>query len=258
MKTEPIRYEEQVQKLAELLRSSERIVFFGGAGTSTESGIPDFRSAGGVFKGEEGKVPYPYSPEVMVSRSFFYQNTEMFYTFYRDKLIHPEAKPNPGHQVLAKLEEEGRLQAVITQNIDGLHQLAGSKEVIELHGSIHRNDCLSCRARYDLSTVLHSPSNIPVCPACGGMLKPDVVLYEEALHEEDIASAIHHVQAADLLIIGGTSLSVQPAASFVQMGRGARIVLMNRTETSMDWQAEAIFREPLGKLLADAYQALKH
>ncbi|WP_051286916.1 NAD-dependent protein deacylase [Paenibacillus taiwanensis] len=243
-------YETQVHKLAELLSGSRRIVFFGGAGTSTESGIPDFRSTGGVF---EEKSDFPHPPEVMVSRPFFERDLQMFYTFYRQKLLHPHAKPNGAHRTLARLEQAGKLKAIITQNIDGLHQAAGSSEVLELHGSVHRNDCLSCHKRFDLSVVLDSTSVIPTCPDCGGVLKPDVVLYGETLNDAVVERAIHYVQQADLLIIGGTSLSVQPAASFAQMGRRAGIVLMNRTPTSMDHEAVAIFRDPMGQLLENAY-----
>lgn len=256
MNTSSNSLEEQAVKLARDLLGSRRIVWFGGAGTSTESGIPDFRSAGGVFdqKSTEsaGKV-YPYPPEVMVSINYFEEDVEGFYTFYRDKLLHPEAKPNGCHRALARLEQEGKLLAVITQNIDGLHQEAGSKEVLELHGSVHRNTCMSCHRTYDLEVVLNSQTVVPHCPACGGIVKPDVVLYGEVLDDDVIMHAVRAVQQADLLIIAGTSLSVQPAASFVRMRRpDAKLILMNRTATSIDSQADAVYREPVGQLLEAA------
>ncbi|MGZ9584815.1 NAD-dependent protein deacylase [Paenibacillus marinisediminis] len=242
--------EAQAIKLARDLLHSERIVFFGGAGTSTESGIPDFRSAGGVFD-KESKYPYP--PEEMVSRPYFYEDPKGFYTFYRDKLLHPHAQPNGCHRALAKLEQEGSLKAVITQNIDGLHQAAGSREVLELHGTVHRNYCLSCGAEYDLTAVLNSDAEVPRCPACDGILKPDVVLYGESLHDDVIERAVDHVRAADLLIVAGTSLSVQPAASFVQLRRPtSKLVLINRTATAIDRHADAVYREPVGQLLEEA------
>lgn len=248
--------EEQATKLARDLLGSRRIVLFGGAGTSTESGIPDFRSAGGVFDREAAESTgkqYPYPPEVMVSSSYFEEDMEGFFTFYRDKLLYPEAKPNGCHRALARLEQEGKLLAVITQNIDGLHQAAGSQEVLELHGSVHRNICMSCHRTYELAVVLDSPTVIPHCPACGGILKPDVVLYGEVLDDDVITAAVRAVQQADLLIIAGTSLSVQPAASFVRMRRpDAKLILMNRTATSIDSQADTVYRELAGQLLEAA------
>ncbi|MBD8498950.1 NAD-dependent protein deacylase [Paenibacillus arenosi] len=246
-------FDEAADKLAQYISEHSRIVFFGGAGTSTESGIPDFRSQDGVFAEQQ---VYPHAPEIMVSRPFYDRDPEMFYTFYRDKLIHPEAKPNVGHYVLAQLEQQGKLQAIITQNIDGLHQAAGSKEVIELHGSVHRNNCRSCRKRYPLATVLESESVIPHCPACGGVLKPDVVLYGETLDEQVIANAVRYVQHTDLLIIAGTSLSVQPAASFAQMGSQAATVIINRTSTPFDHEADAVFHHSSGHLLEAAFKRI--
>lgn len=243
--------ETQALRLARDLLHAKRIVFFGGAGTSTESGIPDFRSAGGVF--DDNGQEYPHPPEVMVSRPLFDQDRESFFTFYRDKLLHPQAKANGCHRALARLEEEGSLKAVITQNIDGLHQAAGSQEVLELHGTVHRNRCMNCGNVYDLTSVLESDSVIPHCNACGGVLKPDVVLYGESLDQHMIERAIRYVSEADLLIVAGTSLSVQPAASFVQMRRPtAKLILINRTETPMDRHADSIYREPVGQLMETA------
>lgn len=242
--------------LARWLEESKNIVAFTGAGCSTESGIPDFRSAGGVFDqkaAESAGKQYPYPPEVMVSINYYEEDIEGFYTFYRDKLLHPEAKPNGCHRALARLEQEGKLLAVITQNIDGLHQMAGCQEVLELHGSVHRNICMSCHHTYDLEVVLNSPTVVPQCPSCGGIIKPDVVLYGEVLDDDVITHAVRAVQQADLLIIAGTSLSVQPAASFVRMRRpDAKLILMNRTATSIDSQADAVYREPVGQLLEAA------
>lgn len=245
-----------MDQLVSWLKESKNIVAFTGAGCSTESGVPDFRSAGGVFDqktAESAGKTYPYPPEVMVSISYYEEDVEGFFTFYRDKLIYPEAKPNGCHRALASLEQAGKLLAVVTQNIDGLHQEAGSKHVLELHGSVHRNTCMTCDCTYDLDVVLNCPSVVPHCPACGGILKPDVVLYGEMLDDEVIANALRAVQQADLLIIAGTSLSVQPAASFVRMRRPeAKLVMMNRTATPIDSQADAVFREPVGQLLEAA------
>lgn len=238
------------EELADLLRSSRHVVFFGGAGTSTESGIPDFRSDNGVFADDEA---FRYPPEVMLSRSFYDRDPATFYRFYRAKMLHPSAKPNGAHRALARLEEDGIVSAVVTQNIDGLHQAAGSKEVWELHGSVHRNRCIACGAEYGLDAVLNSEQVIPSCNQCGGTLKPDVVLYEEQLNDAVISRAIERIRESDLLIVGGTSLTVQPAASFVQLATRAKLVLMNRTATSMDGHADAVYREPMGELFTLAY-----
>ncbi|MCY7483889.1 NAD-dependent protein deacylase [Paenibacillus alvei] len=241
------------EELADLLRSSKHVVFFGGAGTSTESGIPDFRSDNGVFADDEA---FRYPPEVMLSRSFYDRDPATFYRFYRAKMLHPAAKPNAAHRALARLEEDGIVSAVVTQNIDGLHQSAGSREVWELHGSVHRNRCTRCGAIHGLDAVLESEEIIPSCKQCSGTLKPDVVLYEESLDDKVISGAIGRIQEADLLIVGGTSLTVHPAASFVQLAKKAKLVLMNRTATTMDGRADAVYREPMGELFAAAYYKL--
>ncbi len=228
--------------LKKLLDQSRYAVFFGGAGVSTESGIPDFRSTDGLYHQK-----YPYPPETILSHSFFQHQTEEFYRFYREKMLFPEAKPNAAHLALAKLEEQGVLKAVITQNIDGLHQKAGSRNVLELHGSVYRNYCTRCGKFYGLETVLQS-TGVPHC-SCGGILKPDVVLYEEPLDDSVIRKAVHHIRCADLLIIGGTSLNVYPAAGFIQYFRGKHLVVINKSPTSADGQATLLFREPIGQVM---------
>ena len=228
--------------LKKLLDQSRYAVFFGGAGVSTESGIPDFRSTDGLYHQK-----YPYPPETILSHSFFQHQTEEFYRFYREKMLFPEAKPNAAHLALAKLEEQGVLKAVITQNIDGLHQKAGSRNVLELHGSVYRNYCTRCGKFYGLETILHS-AGVPHCN-CGGILKPDVVLYEEPLDDSVIRKAVHHIRCADLLIIGGTSLNVYPAAGFIQYFRGKHLVVINKSPTSADGQATLLFREPIGQVM---------
>lgn len=235
--------------LREWISLSSRIVFFGGAGTSTESQIPDFRSATGLYHTEGRQA---YSPEEMLSKSFFYTHPEDFYTFYKTKMLYPEAKPNLAHKALAELERRGKLQAVITQNIDGLHQLGGSKRVLELHGSVHRNGCLFCGAGYTLTELLAIPGIVPRCKACGGLIKPDVVLYEEQLDSDILHQAVHAIRQADLLIVGGTSLTVNPAAGLVQYYRGSRLVLINKTETPYDQLAQLVIREPIGQTLGQA------
>ena len=213
-------YEEEVKKLQEIIDDSSNIVFFGGAGVSTESSIPDFRSADGLYHQQ-----YKYSPEQIVSHSFFMRNTEGFYEFYKEKMMFLDAEPNPAHLKLAELEEAGKLSAVITQNIDGLHQAAGSRNVLELHGSIHRNYCQKCGKFYDVAYVKNS-EGIPVCE-CGGRIKPDVVLYEEGLDSHVIQESIQAISRADTLIIGGTSLIVYPAAGFIDYFRGKHLVVIN-------------------------------
>lgn len=226
-----------------MIDESSNIVFFGGAGVSTESNIPDFRSADGLYQ-EKGK----YSPEEIVSHTFFMQKPELFYEFYKEKMMYLDAKPNPAHYKLAELEAKGKLKAVITQNIDGLHQLAGSKEVYELHGSIHRNYCMQCGKFYDASYVKNA-EGIPRCE-CGGMIKPDVVLYEEGLDNETIQKSIAAIANAGMLIIGGTSLVVYPAAGFVDYFRGKHLVVINKSATSRDSYAELCIREPIGRVLS--------
>ena len=228
-----------VRTLMDLLFGAKRTVFFGGAGVSTESGIPDFRSTDGLYHQK-----WKYPPETIISHSFFQQRTEEFFRFYREKLLFPQARPNPAHLALAELEKMGLLSAVITQNIDGLHQAAGSKNVIELHGSVLRNRCLRCGKRYAMEDILHS-AGVPKC-TCGGIIKPDVILYEESLPEQAIEDALSEIAASDLLIIGGTSLSVYPAAGFVADYRG-HIVIINRSPTPMDHQADLLIDEPIGQ-----------
>ncbi len=237
---------DQFQQLASWIKDSGNIVFFGGAGTSTESGIPDFRSAAGLYQTQHNS---PYPPEVMLSRSFFMSSPDIFFDFYRSKMIHPEAKPNGAHRLLAKLEDEGKLKAVITQNIDGLHQIAGSRRVLELHGSIHRNYCMGCRRYYSLEEWLAMTEAVPRCPDCGGIIKPDVVLYEEALDQEVLVEAVDSIARADLLIIGGTSLTVHPAASLVTYFSGRHTVLLNRDPTPYDEQADLIITERIGDVM---------
>lgn len=236
--------------LCDLIRDAERIVFLGGAGVSTESGIPDFRGSGGLYT-EAASIP----PEVILSHTFFLNHTEQFYRFYREKMLFPDAKPNAAHRALAELEKRGKLSAVLTQNIDGLHQAAGSKRVIELHGSVLRNHCVDCGRSYPLSFILES-EGVPVCPVCGGVIKPDVVLYEEPLNEQDLVDAERAISGADLLIVGGTSLTVNPAAGLVLWFSGGKFVIINRDPTPYDGMANLIFREPIGKLLGEAVAAL--
>ena len=235
-------YEEEVKKLQEIIDDSSNIVFFGGAGVSTESSIPDFRSADGLYHQQ-----YKYSPEQIVSHSFFMRNTEGFYDFYIEKLIFMDAEPNPAHLKLAELEEAGKLSAVITQNIDGLHQAAGSRNVLELHGSIHRNYCQKCGKFYDVAYVKNS-EGIPVCE-CGGRIKPDVVLYEEGLDSHVIQESIQAISRADTLIIGGTSLIVYPAAGFIDYFRGKHLVVINKSATAREVGAELTVAAPIGEIL---------
>lgn len=233
---------EKITKLQEMIERSNRIVFFGGAGVSTESNIPDFRSADGLYQEK-----YKYPPEQVVSHTFFMQNTQLFYEFYKSKMMFLDAKPNKAHLKLAELEEKGKLSAVITQNIDGLHQLAGSKNVLELHGSIHRNYCQKCGKFYDAKYVKES-LGIPVCE-CGGIIKPDVVLYEETLDNTIINKSLKAIREADMLIIGGTSLVVYPAAGFVDYFRGDHLVVLNKSMTSRDAYADLCIQEPIGEVL---------
>lgn len=233
---------QEVQRLQALIDSAQRIVFFGGAGVSTESGIKDFRSVDGLYHEQ-----YDYPPEIILSHSFFEENPREFYRFYREKMLCPDVQPNGAHRTLARLEASGKLTAVITQNIDGLHQAAGSKEVLELHGSVHRNYCARCRKEYSLDHILHT-QDVPRC-TCGGIIRPDVVLYEESLDGFVLSQAIEHLRHADLLIVGGTSLVVYPAAGLLRYYRGRELVLMNRDETPYDGDASLIIRAPIGKTL---------
>ena len=237
-------YEAEIAKLQEIIDDSENIVFFGGAGVSTESGIPDFRSADGIYHQQ-----YRYSPEQIVSHSFFVRNTEAFYEFYKDKMMFLEAKPNAAHLKLAQLEAEGKLKAVITQNIDGLHQAAGSKTVWELHGSIHRNYCRKCGKFYDASYVKHA-DGVPRCE-CGGLIKPEVVLYEEGLDPGVIDHSIRSIREADTLIIGGTSLVVYPAAGFIDYFRGKHLVVINKSATAKEVRAELTIAAPIGEVIKE-------
>ena len=224
-------------KLKEILDCSNNIVFFGGAGVSTESNIPDFRSANGLYNENTNSN---YSPEEILSHTFFMEHTKDFFDFYSSRMIYKDAKPNNAHVALAKLEELGKLKAVITQNIDGLHQMAGSKNVLELHGSIHRNRCMKCHKFFDLSYIINS-TNIPKCDVCGGIVKPDVVLYEESLDSDILESSIDYISKADVFIVGGTSLSVYPASGLVSYYRGNKLILINKTQTPYDNKADLIF-----------------
>lgn len=233
---------DKLKQLQNMIDESENIVFFGGAGVSTESNIPDFRSADGLYNEK-----YVCAPEEIVSHSFFMRRTDMFYEFYKNKMMFLDAKPNKAHLKLAEMERSGKLKAVITQNIDGLHQLAGSKNVMELHGSIHRNYCMNCGKFYDASYVKEA-EGIPRCQ-CGGIVKPDVVLYEESLDNNTIQASIRAISSADMLIIGGTSLAVYPAAGFIDYFRGKYLVVLNKSETSRDGQANLCINGAIGKVL---------
>ncbi|MDN9635783.1 NAD-dependent protein deacylase [Clostridioides difficile] len=235
--------------LKDLIANHNNIVFFGGAGVSTESNIPDFRSSTGLFS---QKLNKQFTAEQLVSHTFFVRYPEEFFEFYKDKLIYPNAKPNNAHIALAKLEEMGKLKAVITQNIDGLHQMAGSKNVLELHGSVHRNYCTKCGKFFNLESMLNLGGNIPYCDNCGSIVKPDVVLYEEALDSDVITKTIFAISNADLLIIGGTSLAVYPAASFIDYYKGDYIALINKANTVYDKSASLVINKPIGEVLYEA------
>jgi NAD-dependent deacetylase len=233
---------EEIEKLRKWIDESDNIVFFGGAGVSTESGIPDFRSVDGLYN-----QSYKYPPEEIISHSFFMRDPKEFFRFYKDRMICREAQPNDAHKALAKLEKEGKLKAVITQNIDGLHQLAGSKNVIELHGSVLRNHCVKCGRSYDLDAVM-AQDGVPYCQ-CGGIIKPDVVLYEEALNDDDISRAIQYISEADVLIVGGTSLVVYPAAGLIRYYHGHKLVLVNLSRTQYDSAADLMIHEKIGEVM---------
>ncbi|NJE34697.1 NAD-dependent protein deacylase [Megasphaera sp. SW808] len=231
-----------VDKFIDMVQHSDNIVFFGGAGVSTESGIPDFRSVDGLYNQK-----YKYPPETILSHSFYVSQPEEFYRFYRDKMLCLDAQPNAAHIKLAELEQAGKLKAIVTQNIDGLHQKAGSKNVLELHGSVHRNFCQRCHKFFDAEYMLHS-DGVPKCDACGGPIKPDVVLYEEGLDNDVIEQSLYYISHADMLIIGGTSLVVYPAAGLVRYYGGHKLVLINKSATDMDKSADLVINEPIGEV----------
>ena len=232
---------ERVDLLEQWIKESDNVVFFGGAGVSTESGIPDFRSVDGLYNQQ-----YDYPPETIISHSFYRKNPEEFYRFYKNKMLFPDAQPNAAHKALAKLEQQGKVRAVITQNIDGLHQAAGSKAVLELHGSVHRNYCTRCGKFFGLSDIL-GMNGVPRCE-CGGITKPEVVLYEEGLDQETLQKAVRYIQNAEILIIGGTSLTVYPAAGLIDYYRGKKLVLINKTATPMDERADLVISAPIGEV----------
>lgn len=240
----------ETELLSEWILKSDNIVFFGGAGVSTESNIPDFRSQDGLYN-----MRYKYPPETIISHSFYIKNTEEFYRFYKDKMIYKDAKPNRAHKALARLEKQGKLKAVVTQNIDGLHQLAGNKKVYELHGSVLRNYCEKCGKFFDVDYVL-AAEGVPYCDAdgCKGRIKPDVVLYEEGLDSEIIEKAVTAIRNADMLIVGGTSLTVYPAAGFIDYYRGNKLVLINRDCTPMDGRADLCIHDKIGDVLSSVIE----
>lgn len=233
----------EVEKLRQWIEKSDNIIFFGGAGVSTESGIPDFRSVDGLYHQQ-----YDYPPETILSHTFYRQKPEEFYRFYRAKMLCLDAKPNAAHTKLAQWEQEGKLKAVVTQNIDGLHQAAGSKVVLELHGSVLRNYCERCGASYDAEYILQS-EGVPAC-TCGGTIKPDVVLYEEGLDQKTLSDAVHYISGADVLIVGGTSLAVYPAAGLLDYYRGKKLVLVNKTPTPRDSIADLIVQGSIGEIFS--------
>ena len=235
---------DNIQQLKQWIDGSDRIVFFGGAGVSTESGIPDFRSVDGLYNQK-----YDYPPETILSHSFFMAHPEEYYKFHRDKLVVDGANPNRAHLRLAELEREGKLTAVVTQNIDGLHTRAGSKNVYELHGSIYRNHCMNCGKFYSAEDIMDMDT-VPVC-SCGGVIKPDVVLYEEGLDGDVLQGAVTHIMRADMLIVGGTSLAVYPAAGLIDYYRGNRLVLINKSETPYDKRADLVIHESIGRVLSE-------
>ncbi|MBP3205839.1 MAG: NAD-dependent protein deacylase [Lachnospiraceae bacterium] len=235
---------EAVDELKKIVETYDNIVFFGGAGVSTESGIPDFRSVDGLYHQQ-----YDYPPETILSHSFYRTNPGEFYRFYRNKMLFLDAKPNDAHKKLAELEAKGKVRAVVTQNIDGLHQAAGSKVVLELHGSVHRNYCERCHAFYDVQYILDS-EGVPVCRECGGPVKPDVVLYEEGLDDKTIRDAVRYISEAQVLIIGGTSLAVYPAAGLIDYFKGDKLVVINKAPTPRDRYADLLIQEPIGQVFA--------
>ena len=232
----------EIEKLQKIIDESRNIVFFGGAGVSTESGIPDFRSQDGLYNQK-----YDYPPETIVSHTFFMKRNKDFFDFYKDKMMALDAKPNAAHYKLAEWEAQGKCRAVVTQNIDGLHQMAGSKKVLELHGSIHRNYCMRCGKFFDAAYVKNS-EGAPKCDECGGLIKPDVVLYEEGLDENVISKTIHYISQADVLIIGGTSLVVYPAAGLIDYFKGSHLILINKSATQRDSQADLVINDKIGEV----------
>lgn len=234
---------QEAEQLKQWIEESDNIVFFGGAGVSTESGIPDFRSVDGLYNQQ-----YDYPPETIISHSFYVRNPKEFYRFYKNKMLFPKAKPNAAHLALAKLEQQGKLKAVITQNIDGLHQAAGSREVLELHGSVHRNYCTRCGQFFDLQDIMDM-EGVPKC-TCGGIIKPDVVLYEEGLDQRILQKAVSYIRHADVLIIGGTSLTVYPAAGLIDYYQGSRLVLVNKSVTPMDNRADLVVSGKIGEVFS--------
>jgi len=241
-----MRIDNKIESLRKIVKDSDNIVFFGGAGVSTESNIPDFRSTDGLYS---KKTKGRYSPEEMLSHTFFVRHTSEFFEFYKSKMIYKDAKPNQAHIALAKLEKSGKLKAVITQNIDGLHQMAGSKNVLELHGSIHRNYCTKCGHFFDLEYIINS-IDIPKC-SCGGVVKPDVILYEEPLDNDVIDASLNYISKADALIVGGTSLSVYPAAGLINYFKGKHLILINKTSTPYDNYAEIVINDSIGMTLGN-------
>ena len=233
-----------IEDLRKAVEQAKKIVFFGGAGVSTESGIPDFRSVDGLYNQK-----YDYPPETILSHTFFMKHTDEFYRFYRDKMLCLDAKPNAAHKKLAEWEQQGKLNAVLTQNIDGLHQAAGSKKVLELHGSVLRNTCMQCGRKYDVTAITGS-SGIPCCGHCGGRIKPDVVLYEEALDNDVMDEAVRCIREADMMIIGGTSLAVYPAAGLIHYFRGSVLALVNRDATPFDSHADLVLHEKIGAVFS--------
>ncbi len=234
-----------ISQLQEIIDGTDNVVFFGGAGVSTESGIPDFRSVDGLYHQK-----YDYPPETILSHSFFESNPKEFYRFYKDKMLITDAEPNEAHKKLAEMEKKGKLKAVVTQNIDGLHQKAGSRNVLELHGSIHRNTCQRCGRSFDAENMqrMLKEEDVPYCP-CGGLIKPDVVLYEEALDSETMSKSVRFISEADVLIVGGTSLSVYPAAGLIDYFRGSKLVVINKTPTPRDSEADLLIQEKIGTVL---------
>ncbi len=243
---------ETMNRLISILKESSNIVFFGGAGVSTASNIPDFRSADGIFS---KKLQRNVTPEQAVSHSFFMYNTEEFYDFYKHYLVYPQARPNACHDALARLEEMGKLRGIVTQNIDGLHQMAGSGQFYELHGSVHRNYCRKCHAFYDADYVLQA-DGVPTCEQCGGIVKPDVVLYEEGLDDDVVSGAICAISEADTLIVGGTSYVVYPAAGLLRYFNGKHLILINKSETQADSMAELVIHEDISVVMKEAVEGL--
>lgn len=239
---------DKIEQLKQIIADSHRIVFFGGAGVSTESGIPDFRSESGLY---HAKQEYGRSPEEIISYSFFTRYPDIFFDYYKKNMVYPDARPNAAHYALAKLEKQGKLIGVVTQNIDGLHQLAGSEKVYELHGSVLRNTCMRCGAKYDLDAILKKEGT-PRCDLCDGIIKPDVILYEEMLDESVLSGAIEAIRQADTLIVGGTSLVVYPAAGLIRYFKGKNLILINKSQTAYDSEATLIINDAIGEVMEKA------